>query len=127
MNRRTQHRNPIPGACGRAAIVAIVSAITPASAILAMGTAQAQSFATFEAPGAGKGASQGTLAFGINPAGEVAGEYVDANGVYHGFVRAVNGAITGFEAKDAGKGSGQGTMGYAIGPAGNGYRNFLLT
>ena len=39
-------------------------------------------------PDAGKGAGQGTFAGNINPGGEIAGYYVDANGVSHGFVTA---------------------------------------
>ena len=41
-----------------------------------------------DAPGAGTGfnGSQGTLARSINPAGQVAGFYADANTVYHGFL-----------------------------------------
>jgi hypothetical protein len=42
---------------------------------------------TFEAPGAGAGAMQGTVCFSINSAGAIAGTYIDANYVYHGFVR----------------------------------------
>jgi probable HAF family extracellular repeat protein len=42
---------------------------------------------TFDAPGAGTGAYQGTQSFGINQTGDVVGYYTDANKVYHGFVR----------------------------------------
>jgi hypothetical protein len=48
------------------------------------------SFATFDAPGAGTSANQGTLAFDINPVGMTAGVYIDASNVYHGFVRSRN-------------------------------------
>ena len=46
-------------------------------------------FATIDAPGAGTtpGSFTGTLAVSNNDAGEIAGEYQDANSVYHGFVR----------------------------------------
>jgi hypothetical protein len=44
------------------------------------------SVTTFEAPGAGKGMMQGTVSFSINPAGAVAGTYIDSSYVYHGFV-----------------------------------------
>ena len=40
-----------------------------------------------DAPGAGTGSNQGTLARSINPAGVIAGIYRDANSVYHGFLR----------------------------------------
>lgn len=40
-----------------------------------------------DAPGAGTGVGQGTCAAGNNSAGAVAGWYVDANNVAHGFLR----------------------------------------
>ena|ERR1700747_648671 len=40
--------------------------------------------------------AQGTYASNLNPASVVTGEYLDANGVSHGYVRAHNGAITTF-------------------------------
>jgi uncharacterized membrane protein len=63
---------------------------------------------TFDAPDAGTGFLQGTLtttATGLNPAGAVTGYYLDASNVYHGFVRAPNGAITTFEAPGASTGA----------------------
>lgn len=47
---------------------------------------------TFDAPGAAA-----TSPYGINPAGAITGEYWDASGVVHGFVRAPDGAITDFD------------------------------
>jgi hypothetical protein len=70
-------------------------------------------FITFDAPGA-----IGTAAYAINPAGEIAGQYVDLSGVYHGLVRARNGAITEFDAPGAGTGPGQGTAVRGINPEG---------
>jgi hypothetical protein len=40
-----------------------------------------------DAPGAGTGFNQGTLARGINPGGQIAGFYTDGSGLSHGFVR----------------------------------------
>jgi len=57
---------------------------------------------TFDAPGAGTGAFQGTLGEGINPAGEIDRYYYDANNVGHGFLRTPDGAITTFDAPGAG-------------------------
>jgi hypothetical protein len=57
---------------------------------------------TFDAPGAGTGANQGTQSIGINSAGAVTGFYADSNNVVHGFVRAPNGNFTTFEAPGAG-------------------------
>ena len=44
---------------------------------------------TIDAPDAGSGAGQGTGAWGmsINPAGAITGTYIDASGVFHGFLR----------------------------------------
>jgi hypothetical protein len=39
----------------------------------------------------------------------IAGYYIDANNVYHGFVLDPDGSITTFEAPFAGTGAGQGT------------------
>jgi len=58
--------------------------------LFAMGTPAQQgiddskpTFIEFEAPGAGTGALQGTLGFGMNTAGSIAGSYIDSSGVYH--------------------------------------------
>jgi hypothetical protein len=46
----------------------------------------------FDAPGAGTGANQGTLAYGITPA--IPGVYFDGNNVMHGFVRSAGNDFT---------------------------------
>ena len=56
---------------------------------------------TFDVPGAGVGAGEGTFVNNNNPAGEVAGFYADANGVDHGFVRSPLGVFTTFDAPGA--------------------------
>ena len=77
---------------------------------------------TFDVPGAGTGAFQGTLVFGpsgaISAAGTILGNYIDASYAVHGFVRAPNGAITSFDAPGAGTGPGQGTFPASFNPAG---------
>jgi hypothetical protein len=78
-------------------------------------------FIEIDAPGAGTGSFQGTLAYTINPAGAIAGTYSDDSNVYHGFLRAPWGAWGGFTVFDvpgAGTGSFQGTIAYAINPTG---------
>jgi hypothetical protein len=65
---------------------------------------------TFDAPGAGTGAGQGTLPFAINPAGLITGYYLDTGDVFHGFLRIRNGAIATFDVPGAGTGPGQGTV-----------------
>jgi hypothetical protein len=80
---------------------------------------------TFEAPGAGTGANQGTgcfgCTFGLNQRGAIAGTYLDANNVYHGFVRSPEGRssegkFTTFEAPgaDTTPGSYNGTTAQSI-------------
>jgi hypothetical protein len=56
---------------------------------------------TFDAPGAGTGAGQGTMPAGIDPARTIEGVYADASNVFHGFVRTKSGTITTFDAPGA--------------------------
>lgn len=79
------------------------------------GPKTAGTFITFDAPGAGTGVNQGTYLAGMNTFGTIAGYYVDANNVYHGFVRDQRGRfITSFDAPGAGAGSFQGTLAVGI-------------
>ncbi len=58
------------------------------------------SITTFDHPGAGTGPGQGTFVTfddGINSAEEIAGGYIDANGMPHAFVRAKVGAFATFD------------------------------
>ena len=71
----------------------------------------------FNVPGAGTSSGQGTLPFGILDDGAILGEYIDSNGVYHGFLRSPAGTITTFDAPGAGTGSGQGTFPFGINSA----------
>src|SRR4029453_13242438 len=72
---------------------------------------------TFDAPGAGTGPGQGTIAFAINPAGTISGRYADAGGAIHGFLRTPDGTITTFDVLGAGTGPGQGTFAGNINPS----------
>ena len=77
---------------------------------------------SFDAPGAdlGFGLDLGTVAMGINSSGVIAGQFVDSNNLFHGFVRFRDGSFTTFDAPGAGTttGSFQGTIGNAINSAG---------
>src|ERR1700731_3690881 len=81
---------------------------------------------TFDAPGAGTAAGQGTFANGINTSGAIAGFIRDTNAARHGFLRAADGTFTSFDDPGAGTcstscgtiGPGQGTRAYAINPSG---------
>ena len=57
-------------------------------------SAQVPTIITFEAPGAGTGAGQGTIALGNDAQGAIMGSYIDASNVYHGFLRAPDGRFT---------------------------------
>jgi hypothetical protein len=63
----------------------------------------AQKIITLDAPGADttSGSFNGTFASGMNNRGVVTGSYVDANNVYHGFLRSPEGSFTTFEAPGA--------------------------
>jgi probable HAF family extracellular repeat protein len=81
---------------------------------------------TFNAPGAGTAAGQGTFANGMNASGAIVGFIRDANAARHGFMRAPDGTFTMFDDPNAGTcltscgaiGNGQGTRAYAINAAG---------
>ncbi len=118
MNNPTQHRNWNLGIRGRVAGAALALAIL-LGLLVAAPSAQAQTFTTFDAPGAGMGALQGTLAVSINTAGAIAGIYIVADNVAHGFVRAADGTITDFDAPGAGTGYNQGTFPISINTAGD--------
>ena len=66
-------------------------------------SAQKLHIIAFDAPGADRttGSFNGTFASGINNWGAITGSYVDANDVYHGFLRSPGGSFTTFEAPGA--------------------------
>jgi N-acetylneuraminic acid mutarotase len=63
--------------------------------------------------------NQGIYFVSLNATGEVAGAYVDASSLIHGFVRSASGTITAFDAAGAGTGVDQGTIPIAIDAAGD--------
>jgi hypothetical protein len=82
---------------------------------------------TIDAPGAGTGLYQGTGCFAytdcsvlINNSGAITGYYLDANNVYHGFVRSPDGKFKTFNAPGADTNAGDfnGTLPNAINDAG---------
>jgi sugar lactone lactonase YvrE len=66
----------------------------------------AGAFTTFEVPGAGKGAMQGTLPISINTGGSIAGIYIDPNSIMRGFVRAADGTISTFDVPNSAAATG---------------------
>ena len=95
-----------------------VTAMTLFAALAITLQTSAQTIITFDAPGAGQGAGQGTYASSINPKGEIVGFSRDSAFVRHGYVRSAKGDFTTFDAPGAGTGAGQGTRAYSITPAG---------
>ena len=74
--------------------------------------ANAQKYITFNVPGAGPGAQQGTWSIGVNARGSIVGQYIDLNGVYHGFLRRPNGKFAKFDPPGS-----MGTWAYALNDA----------
>ena len=68
---------------------------------------------TFDPPGTGTGAFEGTYPRGITPAGAITGFYFDENFVDHGFLRAPDGTFTIFDPAGS-----FGTAPFSITPAG---------
>jgi hypothetical protein len=66
-------------------------------------SAQESHIIIFDAPGADSttGSFNGTFANSMNNEGAVTGYYIDANNVYHGFLRTRDGGFTSFEAPGA--------------------------
>ena len=60
-----------------------------------------RSFISFDAPGAGTEFGQGTFPFSVNAFAAITGYDLDANNVYHGFLRKTNGSIVVFDAPGA--------------------------
>jgi hypothetical protein len=95
----------IAASCGRRVLAFCLSLCTLGMAVAA--SAGQPRFITFDAPGAGTGPYQGTgCAFSdcyvlLNDWGEITGYYLDANNVYHGFVRSPEGNFTSFDAPGA--------------------------
>jgi hypothetical protein len=78
---------------------------------------------TFDVAGAAAGTMKGTLAVGIDAAGDVLGGYIDAKNVIHGYLRMAGGTVSTFDAPGAGTGSAianqlQGTIPLAINATG---------
>jgi hypothetical protein len=73
--------------------------------------------ATFNAPGAGTANNQGTVGFSINTSGIITGWDIDANNVYHGFLRSASGTLGTFNAPGAGTAANQGTNPFGINSA----------
>jgi hypothetical protein len=78
----------------------------------------ANSVIAFDAPGAGKGAGQGTSPKSVNDNGEIAGFYKDSTSVLHGFVRHKDGSFTTFDAPGASRKATLGTLPQSINKAG---------
>ena len=107
-----------PRSTGRGLVRVAILSLSVLFAVATPAWPQGLTFTTFDAPGAGTGAYEGTLASTINTAGDVAGVYVATGNVGHGFVRTADGTITEFDALGAGTGNTQGTFPISINTAG---------
>jgi hypothetical protein len=85
------------------------------------------SIVVFDAPGADttEGDFNGTFPAGINDAGLIAGYYIDASNVGHGFLRSPNGSFTTFDPPGAGTAPGQGTIVHGLNLEGTVVGSFL--
>ncbi|MGB6960882.1 MAG: chitobiase/beta-hexosaminidase C-terminal domain-containing protein [Candidatus Acidiferrum sp.] len=105
-------------ACLKEDVLTRVWAKTPARPQASGGSTP--TITSFDAPGAGTTMLQGTIGVSINAEGDIAGIYLTAPNVAHGFVRAgATGTITEFNAPDAGTGLNQGTFPDIIDTAGD--------
>jgi hypothetical protein len=98
---RTEKGNMRLGTLGLSAVFTLLGALTiPASA-----QEGGSNLIPFDPPGAGTGPYQGTgcfgCTFGINQSGAIAGTYLDANNVFHGFLRHPWGGFVTFESPGA--------------------------
>jgi hypothetical protein len=75
---------------------------------------------SFDPPGSGtlNGSAQGTVPLGIDPQGDIVGQFQDENYLFHGFLRAVDGTFTIIDAPNAGTEANQGTAAGSINPQG---------
>jgi hypothetical protein len=71
--------------------------LTAIAALCFAAPLSAQTFTSFDAPGAGTSPDQGTFGYAINASGEIAGSYLDSERVNHSFVRSASGVITDFD------------------------------
>src|SRR3974377_766453 len=69
---------------------------------------------TFDAPGAGTSAFQGTIPLGNDAAGTIMGFSIVLSNAYHGFLPPPDGRITTLDAPGAGIGAGQGTQAFGL-------------
>jgi hypothetical protein len=76
-------------------------------------------YTIIDIPGAGMSAGTGTIAGGIDAAGDVAGVYLDSNGAAHSYLQKAGGTVTPINAPLAGTGATQGTFALNIDPTGN--------
>lgn len=82
-----QFRSPLSAKLFPLTVLALLSAVSLSGQT---------SFVSFDAPDAGKGEFQGTVASSINLKGVIAGYYFDGSNVQHGFLRQPNGQFTEF-------------------------------
>jgi hypothetical protein len=93
-------------------------AVATAFGFASAGAAAQSGFTSIDVTGAGTKALQGTAATAIDPAGDVAGIYIDSTGNEHAFVLPAGGTIAAFDASGTG-GSGVETIPFGFDTAGD--------
>lgn len=90
-------------------VLAVCLGLCALGIAVAASAQQRSRFITFDAPGAGTASGQGTGCFAytdcsvlLNNLGAITGYFLDANNVFHGFVRSPSGRFTTFDAPGAG-------------------------
>ena len=109
-NKASLHRM---ATCAPLLLVFAVSLITSGFVLSANANERKTAIITFDLPGSGTSAFQGTLDFAISPEGTIAGQYIDSGNASHGYVRARDGTITTFDVPGASQ-----TSALNINPAG---------
>jgi len=87
--------------CRRSRSLALVIAMAAVAALACAAQASAQKIISFDAPNAGTGANQGTIAYGINLEGVITGRVTDSSYGTHGFAGTLKGGFTDFDAPGA--------------------------
>ena len=118
MKSRTDKASLRGMATGRALLLGFAVSLATSGFVLSANAERKTAIITFDAPGAGTGAFEGTQGLAISPNGTITGLYADSGKVFHGYVRARDGTFITFDAPGAGTGPGQGTGGESINPAG---------
>ena len=119
-SRSRTHKAPFQGMATGTALLLVfaVSLATSGFGLSANANERKTVLITFDVPGAGTGAFQGTFGIAISPEGTITGYYLDSGSVVHGYVRARDVTFITFDAPGATTAPHQGTVPFSINRAG---------